>query len=83
MGTIIHQRAKGGGQAKYVVKGHDIVNVYSKNISKMKPLLKPKNIQSETITIDGVEYIKNDDIYRNFLVSMKKERSDACFMRKR
>lgn len=64
VGTIIHQRAKGGGQAKYVVKGHDIVNVYSKNISKMKPLLKPKNIQSETITIDGVEYIKNDDIYR-------------------
>lgn len=34
VGTIIHQRAKGGGQAKYVVKGHDIVNVYSKILVK-------------------------------------------------
>jgi len=29
VGTLIHQRAKGGGQAKYIVKGHDYVTVFA------------------------------------------------------
>ena len=40
---LFTRRAKGRrGHAKYVVKGHDIVNVYSKILVKWKPLLKPK-----------------------------------------
>ena len=33
VGELIHQRAKGGGQAKYIVKGHDYILVYAYNIS--------------------------------------------------
>ena len=64
VGTIIHQNAKGGGNAKNIVKGHDTINVFAKNINRFSPLVKPKVIQGKTVTIDGVEYIKNDDIYR-------------------
>lgn len=64
VGTIIHQNAKGGGNAKYIVKGHDTINVFAKNINDFSPLVKPKVVQGQTITINGVEYIKNDDIYR-------------------
>lgn len=62
--SLIHQRAKGGGQAKYVVKGHDIIHVYSKNITYLSPLVKPKVIQGKIIEKDGIQYLKNDDIYR-------------------
>lgn len=64
VGSIVHQRAKGGGQAKYIVKGHDIINVFAKKISDFEPLTKPKVIQGKVIEIDGVQYLKNDDIYR-------------------
>lgn len=33
IGGLIHQRAKGGGQAKYIVKGHDYICVYAKTIN--------------------------------------------------
>lgn len=62
--SLVHQRAKGGGQAKYVVKGHDIIHVYSKNITYLSPLVKPKVIQGKIIEKDGIQYLKNDDIYR-------------------
>lgn len=62
--SLVHQRAKGGGQAKYVVKGHDIIHVYSKNITYLSPLVKPKAIQGKIIEKDGIQYLKNDDIYR-------------------
>ena len=62
--SLVHQRAKGGGQAKYVVKGHDIIHVYSKNITCLSPLVKPKVIQGKIIEKDGIQYLKNDDIYR-------------------
>lgn len=62
--SLVHQRAKGGGQAKYVVKGHDIIHVYGKNISYVSPLVKPKVVQGKIIEKDGIQYLKNDDIYR-------------------
>ncbi|ORO95248.1 site-specific DNA-methyltransferase [Streptococcus mitis] len=62
--SLVHQRAKGGGQAKYVVKGHDIIHVYGKNISLVSPLIKPKVVQGKIIEKDGIQYLKNDDIYR-------------------
>ena len=64
VGSLVHQRAKGGGQAKYIVKGHDIINVYAKNITDFEPLTKPKVIQGKIIEKNGIQYLKNDDIYR-------------------
>lgn len=62
--SLVHQRAKGGGQAKYVVKGHDIIHIYGKNISYISPLVKPKVVQGKIIEKNGIQYLKNDDIYR-------------------
>lgn len=64
VGSLVHQRAKGGGQAKYIVKGHDIINVYAKSIANFEPLTKPKVIQGKIIEKNGIQYLKNDDIYR-------------------
>lgn len=35
IGGLIHQRAKGGGQARHIVKGHDYVLVYGKLIDNV------------------------------------------------
>ena len=63
VGTLIHQRAKGGGQAKYIVKGHDYILVYSNNIDQIK-LGRKKVIQQKTYKINGELYIKNNDVVR-------------------
>ena len=63
VGGLIHQRAKGGGQAKYIVKGHDYILVYAKVIAKVS-LSRRKVIQQKTYQINGELYIKNDDIVR-------------------
>lgn len=63
VGGLIHQRAKGGGQAKYVVKGHDYILVYGKNKENVS-LTKKKVIQQRTYEINGELYIKNDDVIR-------------------
>lgn len=60
---IVHQRAKGGGQAKYIVRGHDYILVYGKTISEVS-LSRRKVIQQKTIEINGELYIKNDDVLR-------------------
>ncbi|HEL1641019.1 TPA: site-specific DNA-methyltransferase [Streptococcus suis] len=64
VGSLIHQRAKGGGQAKFVVKGHDVIHVYARRIEFLSPLVKPKVIQGKIISKNGIDYLKNDDIYR-------------------
>lgn len=64
IGTIVHQRAKGGGNANTLVKGHDIILAYARNITVVNPLMKPKSQQVKVIEKDGNKYIKNDDIYR-------------------
>ena len=40
-------RAEGGGMAKQVIKGHDYLFVYARNITKFSPLGKPKDIRGE------------------------------------
>ena len=42
-------RAEGGGMAKQVIKGHDYLFVYAKNITKFSPLGKPKDIRGKII----------------------------------
>ncbi len=64
IGCLIQQRAKGGGQAKYVVKGHDYVLVYAKELSDNIVLRRKKVIQQHIVEVDGKNYIKNDDVLR-------------------
>lgn len=42
-------RAEGGGMAKQVIKGHDYLFVYAKDITKFSPLGKPKDIRGRVI----------------------------------
>lgn len=79
VGELIHQRAKGGGQAKYVVKGHDYILVFAKTIGNIS-LARKKVIQKKTVSIDGDLYIINDDIIRKTFGKYDKSLGDRrCF----
>lgn len=80
IGSLIHQRAKGGGQAKYIVKGHDYVNVYAKKLSKEVSLSRGKIVQGKVIIKDGKEYILNTDVLRKVFGKYDKTLNDRrCF----
>ncbi len=76
IGTLIHQRASGGGQAKKVVKGHDYILVYSK---KQISLVRPKIVRQEVRTINGNKYIINDDWLRRVFGKYDKTEDRRCF----
>lgn len=63
VGVLVWQRAKGGGQAKEIVRGHDYILVY-KNFAESVTLKREKSIQKQIVEINGIEYIKNDDFIR-------------------
>lgn len=46
-------RAEGGGMAKQVIKGHDYLYVYAKNINKFSPLVKPKDVRGKIVERNG------------------------------
>ncbi len=80
VGTIIHQRAKGGGQAKYIVKGHDYIHIYAKRIDKIS-LSRKKEIEitPKMMLIDGKYYIKNDDVIRKTFGKYDRSMDRRCF----
>ena len=79
IGQLIHQRAKGGGQAKHIVKGHDYILVYCANNDLLK-LARKKVIQKKTEIINGEEYIINDDVVRKVFGKYDKSLGDRrCF----
>ncbi|MGN0783453.1 MAG: site-specific DNA-methyltransferase [Christensenellales bacterium] len=79
VGELIHQRAKGGGQAKYIVKGHDYILVYAKFIDNVS-LTRKKVVQQHTYEINGELYIKNDDVIRKQFGKYDKSLGDRrCF----
>lgn len=57
-------RAEGGGLAKQVVKGHDYLLTYAKNIEKFDPLRKPKDIRGKIVEKDGKKYWIEEDWLR-------------------
>lgn len=57
-------RAEGGGLAKQVVKGHDYLLTYAKNIENFEPLRKPKDIRGKIVEKDGKEYWIEEDWLR-------------------
>lgn len=64
---LIVNTSEGGGNAKYVVNGHETVLVYSKNILNFDNLKRPKDIRGKKIIIDGDLYwIQEDSIREEF-----------------
>lgn len=57
-------RSEGGGLAKHVVKGHDYLLTYSKNLIDFKPLKKEKDIRGKIVTKDGEKYWIEEDWLR-------------------
>lgn len=57
-------RSEGGGLAKQVIKGHDYLLVYAKNISEFEPLKRPKDIRGKIIEKDGSKYWLEEDWLR-------------------
>ena len=57
-------RAEGGGLAKQVVKGHDYLLTYAKNIEKFEPLRKPKDIRGKIVEKDDKKYWIEEDWLR-------------------
>lgn len=57
-------RAEGGGMAKQVIKGHDYLFVYAKNISKFIPLGKSKDVRGKIVERDGETYWIQEDWLR-------------------
>jgi adenine-specific DNA-methyltransferase len=80
VGELVHQRAKGGGQAKYIVRGHDYILVYAKQLDGNIELKRKKVVQQKIVEIDGKEYIKNDDVVRKTFGKYDKSLGDRrCF----
>ena len=78
-GTLIHQRAKGGGNAKYIVKGHDYICIYSKKLTSKQKFIREKIIQSKVIERDGKNFIRNDDVVRKVFGKYDKSNDRRCF----
>ena len=57
-------RAEGGGLAKQVVKGHDYLLTYAKNIENFEPLRKPKDVRGKIVEKDGEKYWIEEDWLR-------------------
>ena len=64
MGSFSITKAEGGGQAKFIVKGHDLLLVYAKNLSETKPLARAKDIRGKVFEKDGEQYWIQEDAYR-------------------
>jgi adenine-specific DNA-methyltransferase len=64
---LIVNTSEGGGQAKYVVNGHEYLYVYAKDIMSFDNLKRPKDIRGKKIKIDDELYwIQEDAIRKEF-----------------
>ena len=64
LGSFIQQRAKGGGNARSFVRGHDFVLVWAKDARRVGPFLTEKRPPARYETIDGRRYLVDDDWLR-------------------
>lgn len=64
MGSFSVTKAEGGGQAKYIVKGHDFLLVYAKDLENTYPMGRPKDIRGKIFERDGEQYWIQEDAYR-------------------
>lgn len=64
---MIVNTSEGGGQAKFVINGHENLLIYTKNISKFDNLKRPKDIRGKIMEIDGEDYwIQEDAVRKEF-----------------
>ena len=64
VGEFVVIRAEGGGMAKQVIKGHDYLYVYAKDITDFIPLGRPKDIRGKVIERQGKKYWIQEDWLR-------------------
>lgn len=64
VGELVVIRAEGGGMAKQIIKGHDYLFVYAKNISTFIPLGRPKDIRGKIVEKDGEKFWIQEDWLR-------------------
>ena len=64
LGTLIHQRAKGGGNARTFVRGHDYIHVWGKDAAKVGPFVTEKKPPARYEVIDGERMLVEDDFLR-------------------
>ena len=64
LGTLIHQRAKGGGNARSFVRGHDYVHVWARDASRVGPFLTEKKSPAKLEVIDGRRMLVETDVLR-------------------
>lgn len=57
-------RSEGGGLAKQVVKGHDYLLVYSKNIDQFVPFRRPRDVRGDIFEQDGTTFWIEEDWLR-------------------
>ena len=56
IGELSVTRAEGGGLAKRIVKGHDYLMLYAKDLDICPPLLRSKDIRGKIVTINGEDF---------------------------
>ncbi len=61
---LIINTAEGGGNAKFVVNGHETLLVYTKDITKFDNLKRPKDIRGKKIEINDEWYWIQEDAVR-------------------
>ena len=64
LGTLIHQRATGGGNARSFVRGHDYVHVWARDASRVGPFLTEKKSPAKLEVIDGRRMLVETDVLR-------------------
>jgi adenine-specific DNA-methyltransferase len=64
IGEFVVIRAEGGGLAKQVIKGHDYLFAYARNIASFTPLGRPKDIRGKIVEFKGEKYWVQEDWLR-------------------
>lgn len=64
LGTLVHQRAKGGGNARMFVRGHDYIHIWGKDADRVGPFVTEKKPPARYETIDGRRMLVEDDFLR-------------------
>lgn len=64
---LIINTAEGGGNAKYVINGHETLLVYAKKISDFDNLKRPKDVRGKKVVIeDELYWIQEDAVREEF-----------------
>nr|WP_272902518.1 site-specific DNA-methyltransferase [Brevibacterium daeguense] len=64
LGSFVQQRAKGGGNARSFVRGHDFVLVWARNAQAVGPFLTEKRPPAKYETIGDRRFLVDDDVLR-------------------